>query len=140
MFVIRFVIVIIWYRKNKFKISDVYIWVKRPLEKLHLHLQGGPNTHDDPHETGAARTAARPLLVQKNHFRNYQMSINFWLLYICLSSRSSKQQLFSEITLHRMSFILLVNSLLSDCQALHKQPFRNTCEGKERGFKVIQKF
>ena len=24
--------------------------------------QGGPDTHDDPHETGAARTAARPLL------------------------------------------------------------------------------
>ena len=23
--------------------------------------QGGPDTHDDPHETGAARTAARPL-------------------------------------------------------------------------------
>ena len=34
--------------------------------------QGGPDTHDDPHETVAARTAARPLLVQKNHFRNYQ--------------------------------------------------------------------
>ena len=33
--------------------------------------QGGPDTHDDPHETGAARTAAKPLLVHKNHYRNY---------------------------------------------------------------------
>ena len=40
----------------------------------------GPDTPDDPHETGAARTAARPLLVQKNRFRNYQKLINFWLL------------------------------------------------------------
>ena len=45
--------------------------------------QGGPDTPDDPHETGAARTAARPLLVQKNHFKNYQKCLNFWLLYIC---------------------------------------------------------
>ena len=45
--------------------SDVYILVKRALEKLHLHPQWGPDTHDDPHETGAARTAARPLFVQK---------------------------------------------------------------------------
>ena len=42
--------------------------------------QGGTDTHDDPHETGAARTAARPLLVQKNHFRNYQKLPNFRLL------------------------------------------------------------
>ena len=32
---------------------------------------GGADTHDDPHKTGAAQTAARPLLVKKNHFRNY---------------------------------------------------------------------
>ena len=30
--------------------------------------QNGPDTHDGPHETGAARTAARPLLVQKKTF------------------------------------------------------------------------
>ena len=42
--------------------------------------QGGPDTHYDLHKTGAARTAARPLLVQKNHFRNYQKYLNFWLL------------------------------------------------------------
>ena len=27
--------------------------------------QGGSDTHDDPHEMGAVRKAARPLLVQK---------------------------------------------------------------------------
>ena len=64
-FSIGFVIVLIWYGKNYFKISDVYILVKSALEKLHLHPQWGPYTHDDPHETGAARTAARPLFVQK---------------------------------------------------------------------------
>ena len=42
--------------------------------------QGGSDTHDDPHETGAARMAARPLLVQKNYFRNCQKFLNFWLL------------------------------------------------------------
>ena len=37
--------------------------------------------------------------------------------------------MFSEIKLHRMSFNLLFNILLSeeDCQALQKEPFRNTC-------------
>ena len=30
--------------------------------------QGGPDTHDHPHETVAAQTAARPLLVQKKPF------------------------------------------------------------------------
>ena len=39
--------------------------------------QGGPDTHDDPNKTGAAWTPARPLLVQKNYFRNYQNSLNF---------------------------------------------------------------
>ena len=39
--------------------------------------QGGSDTHDDTHKTGAARTAARPLLVQKNHFINYQKFLNF---------------------------------------------------------------
>ena len=40
---------------------------------------GGPDIHDDPHETGAVRPAARPLLVQKNHFRKYQKLLHFWL-------------------------------------------------------------
>ena len=30
--------------------------------------QGGPDTHDDLHKKGAARTAARPFLVQKKAF------------------------------------------------------------------------
>ena len=64
-------------KKNYFKTLDVCISVKRALEKLHLHPQWGPYTHDDPHETGAARTAARPFLVQKNHFRKYQKFLNF---------------------------------------------------------------
>ena len=41
---------------------------------------GGPGTHDYPHETGAAQTAARPLVVQKNHFTKYQKLLNFRLL------------------------------------------------------------
>ena len=61
----RFVIVPIWYRKNNLKISDVYILVERALEKLHLHPQGGPNTHDDPHETGASQTPQDPFLCRK---------------------------------------------------------------------------
>ena len=32
---------------------------------------GGPYTHDDPHQRGAAREAAKPLFGQKNHIRNY---------------------------------------------------------------------
>ena len=32
------------------------------------YSQWGPNTHEDPHETGAARKAAQPLFGQKNHF------------------------------------------------------------------------
>ena len=78
LFSIRFVIVPLWNQKNNIKISDVYILVKRPPEKLHLHPQWGPNTHDDPHETGAARKAAQPLFVQKNHFRKYQKFLNLW--------------------------------------------------------------
>ena len=30
--------------------------------------QGGSDTHYEPHETGAAQTAARPLIVQKKLF------------------------------------------------------------------------
>ena len=34
--------------------------------------QGGPDTHNDPHKTEATLTAAKPLLLQKDQFRNYQ--------------------------------------------------------------------
>ena len=34
---------------------------------------GGPDTHDDPHETGATWMAVKTLLVQKKkHFLNHQ--------------------------------------------------------------------
>ncbi len=57
----RFVIIPIWYRKNNFKISDVYISVKCEQHRQQIHTQGGPDTPGDPHETGAARTAAQAL-------------------------------------------------------------------------------
>ena len=38
---------------------------------------GGPDTQDNPHETGAMRKAAQPLCVQKNHFKNYHKLLNF---------------------------------------------------------------
>ena len=57
----RFVIVPIWYRKNNFNISDVYILVKCGQHRQQMHPQGGPDTYDDPYETGAARTAAQAL-------------------------------------------------------------------------------
>ena len=41
------------------------IWEMDAMEEA----QGWPDTHDDPHKTGDARTAARPLLVQKNHLK-----------------------------------------------------------------------
>ena len=41
---------------------------------------GVPDTHDAPHKTGAVRMAARLILVQKNHFRNYHKPLDFWLL------------------------------------------------------------
>ena len=47
-------------RNKYFNISDIYILVKRLLENLHLHSQWGPDTHDDPHKTGAAHKAAQP--------------------------------------------------------------------------------
>ena len=59
-----------------FKNFDVYILVKRPLEKLHLHPQWGPDTHNSPHQRGAASKAEQPLFVQKNHFNNYQKLLN----------------------------------------------------------------
>ena len=40
------------------------------------------------HETGAARTAARPLFGQKNNFRNYQKRLNFLLLKVCIPSHT----------------------------------------------------
>ena len=39
--------------------------------------QWDPRTHDDAHETGAARKAEQSLFVQRNHFRNYQKPLDF---------------------------------------------------------------
>ena len=75
-FPVYFVIKPISYGKNYFNILDVYILVKRPLEKLHLHPQWGPDTHNSPHQRGAASKAEQPLFVQKNHFKNYQKLLN----------------------------------------------------------------
>ena len=78
-FSIHFVIGPISYQKNNFKILNVYILVKRPLEKLHLHPQWGPDTHISPHQRGAVSKAEQPLFVQINHFKNYQKLLNLKL-------------------------------------------------------------
>ena len=75
----RFVIVPISYWKNNFKISDIYISVKCGQQRQQMYPQLGQDTHDDPHETGAARKAAQALFVQKNHFRKYQKFLNLVL-------------------------------------------------------------
>ena len=49
------------FRKKYFKILDVYILVKRPLEKLYLHPQWDPDTHISPHQMGAVSKAKQPL-------------------------------------------------------------------------------
>ena len=59
LFSMRFVIVPIWYQKNNFKIPDVSISVKCEQHRQQMRPQGGPDTHDYPYETGAARTAAQ---------------------------------------------------------------------------------
>ena len=42
-------------RKKKYlTFLDVYILVKRPLEKLHLHPQWVADIHNSPHQRGAA--------------------------------------------------------------------------------------
>ena len=64
---IHFVIGPISYQRNNFKTLDVYILVKRPPKKLHLHPQWGPDTHNSTHHRGAASKAEQPLFVQKNH-------------------------------------------------------------------------
>ena len=79
-FSIYFVIGPISYQKNNFKILNVYILVKRPLEKLYLHPQWGPDTHNSPHQRGAVSKAEQaPFVQKKNHFKNYQKLLNFWL-------------------------------------------------------------
>ena len=64
------------YQKNYIKILDVYISIKRALEKLHLHTQLGPDTHNSPHQRGAMSKAEHPVVVQKKHLKNYQKLLN----------------------------------------------------------------
>ena len=71
-FFTHFVIGPISYQNNNFIILNVYILDKRPLEKLHLHPQWGPNTHNSPQQRGAVSKAEQRLFGQKNHFKNYQ--------------------------------------------------------------------
>ena len=40
----------------------------------------GPDTHNNPHKRVAVPTAAWPLFILKNHFRNYQKLLNFWFV------------------------------------------------------------
>ena len=73
-FYIHFMIGPISYRKNN---CNVYILVKRSLEKLYLHPQWGLGTHNNPHHRGAVSKAETPLFVQeKNHLKNYQTLLN----------------------------------------------------------------
>ena len=65
MFSIHSVIGPISYQKSYFKILDVYISVKRALEKLHLHPQLGSDTHNRPHQRGAVSKAEQPFFVQE---------------------------------------------------------------------------
>ena len=67
-FSIDFVIRPISYQKNHFKILDVYISVKRALEKIHLDPQWGQDTHNSPHQREAVSKAEQPLFVQKKAF------------------------------------------------------------------------
>ena len=64
--------------KKNFKILDIHIQVKRPLDKLHLNPQWGPDTHNSPQQRGAKSKAKQPLFVQKNHLKNYQKLPNLW--------------------------------------------------------------
>ena len=66
----RFVIGPLSYRKNYCKNLDAYILVKRPLERLHLHPQWGPDTHKSPQQRGAASKVEQPLLCRKKCFKN----------------------------------------------------------------------
>ena len=65
------------YRRNNFKILNVYILVKRPLEKLDFHPQWGPDTHNIPIKRGAISKSEQPLFLQKKtHKKNYQKLLN----------------------------------------------------------------
>ena len=51
-------------KKNISNFGRLYLGQMWEMDEMEV-TQGGPDTPDDPHETGAAQTTARPLLVQK---------------------------------------------------------------------------
>ena len=53
------------FHKKYFKMLDVHILVKRPLEKPHLHPQWDPDTHISPHQRGAVSKDEHPFLCRK---------------------------------------------------------------------------
>ena len=78
-FSIHFVIGPISYRKTFSKILDVYILVKISLEKLHLHPQWGPDTHNSPRQRRAVSKAEQHPFGAEKPFYNYQKLLNLWL-------------------------------------------------------------
>ena len=52
------------------------------ISRTNVGNKQGPDTHDDPHKTGAARKAAQPLFVQKNHLKTIKsFSISDYIKY-----------------------------------------------------------
>ena len=68
LFSLCYVINPISYKSFFLEVSDAYILVKKPLEKLHLHPLWFPKTHNNPHETGAAHGSATPFAQKKKPF------------------------------------------------------------------------
>ena len=81
LFYTHFVIWTLSYWKNYFKISHSYISVKWAQDAQQRWPQGSPGTHNRPHRRRAVPTAAWPLFIHKNHFRNLQWNLNSWLVY-----------------------------------------------------------
>ena len=91
-------------KKNHFKISDVYISVKRALEKLHLHPQWVPDIHNSPHQRGAVSREPWIIIVMRFHillpilklllifflfkWKHWQAGDNL-VLFVCLSVRQT---------------------------------------------------
>ena len=85
-FSLHFMIEPISYRKSYFKILEVYISVKRALEKLHLHRQWGPDPHNSPHQRGAVSKAEQAIFVQKNELKTIKSYSIFDLIKYLITS------------------------------------------------------
>ena len=86
-FSIHYVIGPISYQKKYIKIVDLYISVKRALEKLHMHPQWGPDTHNSPQQRGAVSKSDQPLFCAKKHLKKTikRFSISDLIKYITTS-------------------------------------------------------